>query len=61
LNVLYSANNVSFERCHLYCEFTQSLVAKVTDTYMGDEITTPVQRMEHFKWCWEDNVKDFAN
>lgn len=61
LNVLYSANNVSFERCQLYCEFTQSLVAKVTDTYMGDAFTTPAQRMEHFKWCWEDNIKDFAD
>jgi hypothetical protein len=28
---------------------------------MGDEFTKPVQRMEHFKWCWEENIQDFGN
>lgn len=61
LNVLYSANNVKFERCQLFSDFTQSLIAKVADTYMGDTFTTPVQRIEHFKWCWDENIQDFEN
>jgi len=61
LNVLYSANNVKFDRCQLYCDFTQSLIAKICDTYMGDDITQPEQRLEHFKWCWDNNLLDFRN
>jgi hypothetical protein len=61
LNVLYSANNVKFERCQLFSDFTQSLISKVIDTYMGDTYTTPVQRIEHFKWCWDENIQDFMN
>ncbi len=61
LNVLYSANNVKYERCQLFSDFTQSLIAKIGDTYMGDEFTKPIQRMEHFKWCWDENLEDFRN
>ena len=61
LNVLYSANNVKFERCQLFSDFTQSLIAKVADTYMGDTFTTPVQRIEHFKWCWDENIQNFED
>ena len=61
LNVLYSANSVKYERCQLFSDFTESLIAKVSDTYMGDEFTKPVQRMEHFKWCWDENIEDFSN
>ena len=61
LNVLYSANNVKFERCQLFSDFTQSLISKMVDTYMGDDITKPAQRIEHFKWCWNVNMEDFRN
>ena len=61
LNVLYSANNVKFERCQLFSDFTQSLIAKVVDTYMGDTFTTPTQRIEHFKWCWDENIQNFKD
>ena len=60
LNVLYSANNVRYERCQLYSDFIQSLVAKILDTYMGDAFTKKEQRPEHFKWCWDRNIEDFA-
>jgi hypothetical protein len=31
------------------------------DTYMGDKFTTPEQRIEHFKWCWDVTMSDFTN
>ena len=31
------------------------------DTYMGDKFTTPEQRVEHFKWCWNATMLDLAN
>jgi len=61
LDVLYSANNVKFERCQLFGDFIQSLVVKVLDTYMGDEYTKPEQRIEHFKWCWDKNIESFED
>lgn len=61
LNVLYSAHNIKYERCQLFSDFTQSLICKITNTYMGDGYTTPEQRIKHFEWCWDTNVDDFAN
>jgi hypothetical protein len=59
LSVLYSANNVKFERVQLFSDFIQSLIVKVLDTYMGDDLTKPEQRVEHFRWCWNKNIEDF--
>lgn len=59
LNILYNANNVKYERCQLFSDFTKSLICKITDTYMGDNITKPEQRVEHFKWCWKTTISDF--
>lgn len=61
LNVLYSANNIKFERCQLFNDITQSLIIKIMDTYMGDKFTTPEQRVEHFKWCWNITMLDLEN
>ena len=61
LNVLYSANNIKFERCQLFSDIVQSLMCKVMDTYMGDSFTKPEQRIEHFKWCWDSTMSDFYN
>jgi len=61
LNVLYSANHIKYERCQLFSDFIESLIIKLIDTYMGDSFTKPQQRIEHFKWCWDENKKDFSN
>lgn len=59
LNVLYSANNIKFERCQLFGDFIESLIVKIVDTYMGDDITKPSQRVKHFKWCWDKTIEEF--
>jgi hypothetical protein len=57
--VLYSANNINFEKCELYNEFIQSLIFLVYDTYMGDDITNEKEQKNHFNWCWDKNIENF--
>jgi len=58
--VLYDANNIKFEKCELYGDFVQSLLSLAFDTYLGDDITNLEQQKNHFKWCWNKNVSNFA-
>lgn len=59
IGILYSTNNVKFDRVNLYLDFVLSLLHIVFDTYMGDEITNKEQRMNHFNWCWNKNINNF--
>ena len=59
ITMVYDANNVKFERCELYNDFTQSLLRIVFETYMGDEITDSIGKLKHFNWCWDKNTKNF--
>ena len=59
ITVLYDANNIKHEKCQLYNDFTQSLILLIYETYMGDDITNENERKNHFKWCWNKNVKNF--
>lgn len=57
--VLLSANNIKYERSQLYSDFIQSLLGIIFDTYMGDDITSGIERVNHFKWCWGKNIENF--
>jgi len=57
--VLYSANNVRYERCQLYSDYIQSLLLIIFDTYMGDDIMSDEERVNHFHWCWNKNINNF--
>ena len=57
--VLLGANNVKYESTQLYSDFIQSLLCVIFDTYMGDDITNEVNRINHFKWCWHQNLNNF--
>lgn len=59
--VLYGANNVKFEKCELYSDFVQSLLRLAFDTYMGDDITSIEEQINHFRWCWNKNQTNFLN
>jgi hypothetical protein len=59
ITILYSANNIRYEKCELYSDFVQSLIRLTFDTYMGDDITSIEQQIKHFKWCWDKNVSNF--
>ena len=57
--ILYNDNNIKYEKCELYGDYIQSLLMLVLDTYMGDDITSLTEQKNHFKWCWNTNVKNF--
>lgn len=57
--ILYVANNITLERCELYGDFITSLVLLVTDTYLGDDITSFLEQRNHFKWCWKTTIEKF--
>jgi len=59
--VIYDANNVTFQKCELYSDFIQSLLCKLFDTYMGDDVTDLDSQTKHFKWCWEKNIENFID
>jgi hypothetical protein len=57
--ILYSTNNVKFDRVNLYLDFVMSLFNIVFDTYLGDDITSQEQQINHFEWCWDKNIVNF--
>lgn len=57
--VLYSANNIRYEKCLLFSDFVQSLLTLIFDTYMGDDFTSDQDKVNHFKWCWNKNIDNF--
>lgn len=59
--VLYGSNNIKFEKCELYSDFVQSLLRLAFTTYMGDDVTTINQQIEHFNWCWNKNKENFLD
>ena len=60
-DLIYSSNNIKYDRVNLYNDFIQSLILIIFDTYMGDDFTTQENRIEHFKWCWKKNIENFKN
>jgi hypothetical protein len=61
ITILYSSNNVKFDRVELYFDFIISLLYLVFDTYMGDDITPKADQIKHFNWCWDKNISNFKN
>jgi HSP90 family molecular chaperone len=59
MQLLYDANNITREKCELYSDFIQSLILIIFDTYMGDDVTSATEQINHFKWCWDKNVSNF--
>lgn len=57
--ILYNANNIKYEKCELYNDFVQSLLMLAFDTYMGDDVTSIDEQVNHFKWCWDNNISNF--
>ena len=60
VNILYSANNINYDKSVLFSDYIQSLLILVFDTYMGDEYMTRKDRLDHFKWCWDRNIRNFS-
>jgi hypothetical protein len=59
ITILYSKNNVKFDRAALYLDFILSFLHLSFDTYLGDDIMTPEDQINHFNWCWKTNIENF--
>lgn len=61
IQMIYTKNNIIFQKCELFNDFVKSLLLTVFETYMGDDVTNPHEQLNHFNWCWNktlDNFKD---
>ena len=59
ITILYTANNVKFDRVTLYLDFILSFLHISFDTYLGDDIMTRKDQINHFNWCWDKNINNF--
>lgn len=59
ISLIYSSNNIKYEKCELYNDFIQSLLRLVFDTYLGDDIMTIDDQIKHFRWCWNKVIDNF--
>jgi hypothetical protein len=56
---LYMSDNLSHDKMCLFSDFIQSLFVLVFDTFMGDDITNDIEKINHFEWCWKKNIENF--
>jgi len=59
IQMIYTKNNITFQKCELFNDFVNSLLLTVFDTYMGDDVTNPNEQINHFNWCWEKTLDNF--
>lgn len=59
ITILYTANNVKFDKVTLYLDFILSFLQISFDTYLGDDIMTQEDQINHFNWCWDKNLENF--
>ena len=59
IQMIYTKNNIIFQKCELFNDFVKSLLLKVFETYMGDDVTQINEQINHFNWCWNKTLEDF--
>ena len=53
LELIYTSNNIIFERVDLYRDFILTLNDLILTTYLGDDFTNDEEQINHFNWCWK--------
>ena len=60
MKILYSANDIKYDKVSLYYDFITSLNKLVDKTYLGDNyISTNEEIKGHFDWCFEKIIENF--
>ena len=59
IDKIYKQYGVNLEKCELYKDFTLSLLFLIFDTYMGDDLMSTDDQINHFNWCWIKNNDTF--
>jgi hypothetical protein len=57
---LNTINNITQEKVELFRDFSISLTYIIEDSYLGDDVIEyQDDQINHFNWCWEQNIKNF--
>lgn len=59
IHMIYTKNDINFQKCELFNDFVKSLLLKIFETYMGDDVTQPEEQLNHFNWCWNKTLEEF--
>ena len=52
IDLIYTSNNIVYERADLYYVFTLTLDDLIDSTYLGHDMMDEHERLMHFNWCW---------
>lgn len=50
--LIYTSNNIVFERSELYLDFLLTLDDLIETTYLGHDMMDEENRINHYNWCW---------
>jgi len=53
VELIYTSNNIVYERTDLYCDFTLTIDDLIDSTYLGHDMMDEKERLIHFNWCWD--------
>jgi len=53
IELIYTSNNIVYERSDLYSDFTLTLDDLIDSTYLGHDMMNEQERLIHFNWCWD--------
>ena len=59
VDFIFKEHGIDNEKSELFHDFIMSLAMLISDTYLGDRYTIEKERPEHFKWCWNQTIKNF--
>jgi hypothetical protein len=61
LDVWYKTYNISLEKTQLFFDFASTLQQIIDSTFLGvDVIYTETDQKNHFTWCWDKLLDNFA-
>ena len=61
LELIYTSNNIVFERVDLYRDFILTLNDLILTTYLGDDFTNDEEQINHFNWCWKSTCNSLRH
>ena len=53
VELIYTSNNIVYERADLYYDFTLTIDDLIDSTYLGHDMMDEKERLIHFNWCWD--------
>ncbi len=58
--LMLKINSFTVERGDLLLDFVESILQKITKTYLGDDLMVVEDKKKHFDWCWYSVLSDFS-